>query len=302
VSSDNKFKKLIILEYGGTGYHELTVGGTTSIELENYPNAVYLSHRKSVSKNHELALVWVESPTSSIKISIDENFQVTFESKDEFQEECNQIFKSARNIYLQLDYRPAPDKPIEPTLVMEAKLIKQNLEVQAKTSELMKLYDLSQKQGIYNWATDILSSYLKEPFDQLYDSDAKKLIKVRGLDSLENEIEIRPDGKKHLLIATSGSWCGPCIKGLPKMREVYNQVNEKVLFVSTWNDPNLETFNNNHKDKKQEIIWPNLWDPYGITAKSIHTQIYPSYVLFDPNGIEVKRWDGKFPGDLDSYL
>lgn len=300
VESINKFRRLYVLEYNGTGPQELKMG-TNTLDLENYPNVVYLVHNKG-SKYDYLGLIWVEAKSSDLKISLGEDFNLEFERVDSFQDECTNIFRSADNIHRLMNYMPNSQKPLEPILAMEAKMIRQNLVVEASRTHLVKLVGLSRKHGINNWSTAYLSAYLQVPPDDLYHPDSKSLLKVQGLDEAENEVEIRPDGEKHMFVAISGSWCGPCIKSIPKMRSTYDEISNKVMFVSTWNDPNLVTFTDNHKEKKSLITWVSLWDPYGLTGKSFQTQIYPSYVLFDPQGKEVMRWSGKFPKDLADYL
>jgi thiol-disulfide isomerase/thioredoxin len=162
---------------------------------------------------------------------------------------------------------------------------------------LENLYEISQQREINNWSTDILSTFLREPTNNIYENG--KLFKVHGLDSLENEVVMTPNGEKHFLLAISGSWCGPCIKGIPKLKSTYDEVSEKVTFISLWNDPNLRTFRFNHIDVKQLISWTSLWDQYGLMANSLEIRAYPTYILFDPNGTEVNRWEGKLPSNLE---
>lgn len=299
ITSDNKLKNLEIREYNGTGSTKVSVGSNV-ISLENYPNAVYLYQQKGRSNSNFLPMIWVPTDTSIVQITMDGDYNVIFEDESLCQIELNKIFASSKNIHLgPFLYKPQQDKPLEPILALEAKAIIQNLEVVSDRNVLMNLFKLSEERGINNWSTDVLSAYVK---NNIYDQTAGKLIKISGLDSLENQVEIKPNSKKHILIAISGSWCGPCIKGLPKLREMYDRVSDQVIIVSTWNDPNLETFKNSHRDKKQVITWPSLWDPYGLMGNSLHIKAYPSYILFDPSGSEINRWDGEFPNNLKAYI
>ena len=297
---ENQLKNLYVQER--TGFPETRVSvGKNNIKLENYPNAVYIFSKKGRSNYHFMPMFWAASDTSTVYISIDEDFKITFENEGPFQAELNKVFKASKNIHMgPFPYAPQDDKPLEPVLAMEAKAIAQNTDVITEQTVLSVLLKLSEERGISNWSTEIISLYLRNPPTSIY--DAGKLIAVSGYDSLENKIEIAPDNQKYVLIAVSGSWCGPCVKGIPTMRKTYDKVSNKILFVSLWNDPNHDTFLNHHKDKKRYISWPSLWDQYGVMANALKTIVYPTYVLFDPSGKEIKRWEGKFPGDVEGLV
>lgn len=299
INSDTNIKNLKLAEHNSTGPIKLSVGHN-EMGLENYPNAVYLYQTKGSSYNY-LSMIWVPSDTSTIQISIDAEYKIKFLDESQYQQELSKIFSSS-NTFSLFPYTPHDNKPLEPILALEAKAIIQNLKVYTDQSVLKNLLKLSKQRGINNWSTEVLSAHLKEPSYQFYDQSASKLIKINGIDSLENHIEIKPNGNEYLLLAVSGSWCGPCIKGLPKLRKVYDSVSDKVIFVSAWNDPDLDTFRNNHRDKKHVITWPNLLDQYGVMSNAFQIKAYPSYILFDPLGNEITRWEGKFPNDITKYI
>ena len=245
-------------------------------------------------------MIWISADTSTVQVTIAANYNITFKDESPCQVELNKIFSSS-NTFSLFPYEPQNNQPLEPILALEAKAIIQNLKVYTDQKTLQNLLKLSQERGIVNWSTDVLSVYLN-PSNKYYDPLIGKLIKISGLDSLENQVEIVPSLEKHLLLAVSGSWCGPCIKGIPKLRKIYDSVSDKFIFVSIWNDPDLDTFMNNHHDEKQLISWSNLWDRYGLMANSFQIRAYPTYILFGPNGNEVNRWSGKFPGELKDYI
>ncbi len=305
INSNVKYEYLAILEHISTNPQKLT-DKYNELKLENYPNAVYLIYSKSiktysVSNPKFLAMIWVDSDTSTIEITIDKDYNVSFKNENEYQRELNEIFK-ASDIWQSFPYEPKPDKPLEPILALEAKALIQNLDIVTETAVLENLYKLSRQRNINNWSTAIIAAYLKEPPNALYDKKARKLLKIKGLDSLQNYVEVKPDGKKYLLVILSGSWCGPCVKGLPKLRNIYDSVSDNFLFVSAWNDTDLNTFKYNHRDKKKVISWPSLWDQYGLMANALQINAYPTYILFDSQGNEIKRWEGKVPNNLKDYI
>ncbi|XOV92714.1 MAG: TlpA family protein disulfide reductase [Bacteroidota bacterium] len=299
VKSEGKVKNLKVYERNLTT-PTILKAGANDIELEHYPNAVLLLNQRSASKFEYLSFIWVSSDTSTIEISINDNNIVGYTDLSPYQLELNKIFESS-NKWSLFPYEPSDDFPLEPILALEAKALITNLKAHTSRDVLSNLLKLGQKRGIDNWSTDVLTSYLKELPGYFYNESTKKLSRIHGLDSLENKIELEPGGKDYLMVIASGSWCGPCIKGLADIKKVYDNVNEKVSFVSLWNDSDLNMFVNNHRDKKQVISWTNLWDQYGLMANALRVQAYPSYILFDPQGNEIKRWDGKFPNDLEEY-
>lgn len=298
VKSDGKIKNLKVYERNMTP-PTIIKPGVNEMKLEHYPNAVYLFKQKSASNFEILSFIWVSSDTSTIAISLDEDYKVTYADLNPHQVELNRIFVTSDKFNL-FPYEPRDELPLEPVLALEAKALISNLKAFTSRDVLSNLLKLSQQRGIDNWSTEVLSAYLKESPDYFYDKSTKKLSKIHGLDSLENLIELEPGGTDYTMVIASGTWCGPCIKKLPDLKKVYDDVSDKVMFVSLWNDTDLNTFVNNHRDKKQVISWTNLWDKYGLMASALEVQSYPSYILFDPQGIEIKRWD-KFPNDLEQY-
>ncbi len=301
IRGDAKVKNLVFLQQINSFPLDL-VAGTNEIELDSYPNAFYMmlkSPLKSSAKWKYLPMIWVPSDTSLIEITIDANYNFEFSGKDEYQIELDKIFESSNKFSL-FPYEPGMDRPLEPILVLEAKSILQNLKNYTERTVLVNLLELSKVRNIDNWSTQVISTYIQRPSDDIY--SAGKLKRIFGLDSQENFVEVSLDTKKFLLVHVSGSWCGPCVKGIPDLRKSYDELNAKLEFVSLWNDPRLETFIYLHQEKKQQIVWSNIWDRYGLMANALQVNSYPTYILFDQNGMEVKRWEGKLPGNLEDIL
>lgn len=286
---------------------EEAVGGLTDIglgknevNLENYPNAIYLYESKSKSKARLLGLVWVESAESIIELNFDENLNYDLKPQSENQNGLDLIAQHSRNIFSSpLTYDVEEDTSLEPVLVMEAKLLRHSPFSQANRKKLIELLKESEKRNVSNWATNIISSFVEH---NVYDLENNQLNQVVGIDRDEEKIIVRPDGEKYLLLAISGSWCGPCVKSLPKMRKLHDKVSDRVHFVSSFRDRDMDMFLNAHMDKKSLINWTNLYDPVGLMAGGLNIYAYPTYVLFDPSGKKLEQFDGKLPGDLDKYL
>lgn len=84
------------------------------------------------------------------------------------------------------------------------------------------------------------------------------------------------------------SWCGPCIRQVKVLKELYEKYNGKgleFLSVAVWDEPE----NTIQAIKDHEILWPQI-----INAQSIPTDLYgisgiPCIILIAPDGTIVSR-------------
>ena len=301
IKSDDRLRNLKIFEHVNTFPFDVSIG-VNKLNLTNYPNAIYLMHQpvlKNSGNSKMMVMIWIPSETSSIEIKIDSDYAVVFSEESSAQLELNSIFRASNKISV-FPYKPDMARPLEPILALEAKSIIQNSKSYTERTTLENLIDLSKSRNINNWSTLVITAYLNEPADQIY--SARQLKKVIGLDSLENSVDVKLNTNKFMLVHVSGSWCGPCVKGLPDLRKSYDKVNLRVEFVSLWNDTSMKQYRYLHQDKKQSIIWTSLWDRYGLMASALQVTSYPTYILFDKSGVEIKRWEGKLPGNLEEAM
>ena len=111
-------------------------------------------------------------------------------------------------------------------------------------------------------------------------------------------VDVVPKGK-YVLIDFWASWCMPCLKEIPKMKEVYKKYNEKGLTIigisldrvkDSWSEairknnlnvwPQILSSETNEKDEKEN----NLSYLYNCDA-------IPFYVLIDKEGKVVAKWE-----------
>ena len=105
--------------------------------------------------------------------------------------------------------------------------------------------------------------------------------------------------KTFVLLDFWASWCMPCLKEIPKMKEVYKKYNEKGLTIigisldrvkDSWSEairkynlnvwPQILSSETNEKDEKEN----NLSYLYNCDA-------IPFYVLIDKEGKVVAKWE-----------
>jgi thiol-disulfide isomerase/thioredoxin len=115
--------------------------------------------------------------------------------------------------------------------------------------------------------------------------------------------------KKYMLLDFWGTWCGPCIKGIPALREVHEKYNKDIEVISIAGEQKADTANVLSAIARYNMPWKHfmfcknvefnkelLLDQYRITA-------YPTYILINSEGVIVQRQIG-FNGtdEIKNYL
>lgn len=98
---------------------------------------------------------------------------------------------------------------------------------------------------------------------------------------------------KYVWIDFWASWCAPCKKAFPHMKEIYAQYREKgleILGVST--DSKIEPWLNILPNLQNP--WPQVWDNKNIMSEFAVTA-FPTSFLIDPNGVILLKEIGYDP-------
>lgn len=93
---------------------------------------------------------------------------------------------------------------------------------------------------------------------------------------------------RYTLVDFWASWCGPCARQVPVLKEIYNDYKDKgldVLGVAVWDKPE----DTKRAVEMHELPWDNI-----IDAQRIPTDIYgingiPCIILFGPDGTILSR-------------
>lgn len=86
------------------------------------------------------------------------------------------------------------------------------------------------------------------------------------------------------------SWCVPCIKQMPELKELFSKVDgNRVQFMSMAIDE--EQFKNwNDADKKQQFPWNSYWDKEREIGNFLGISYIPQGVLIDRSGKVLERF------------
>jgi thiol-disulfide isomerase/thioredoxin len=95
------------------------------------------------------------------------------------------------------------------------------------------------------------------------------------------------------------SWCGPCIKGIPDIKNIYNKHNKNLKIIGISLDQNKEDWQKAVNEHQIEI-WPQILSNYVLDNNYFRnemdlTEIYnvkiiPTYIFIDMQGKVIAVW------------
>lgn len=242
-----------------------------------------------------------------------------------FSKRFDPLVKMARSII---------DSSFTPNRTKEEKKLFTNLynrvcEIENDVAESFIKENTNNAVGAY-----ILYRYLRlEDYDKLnkiYNSFSKELKSTGYLQNIQKKLialsKLQPDKKaidftaqtadntsirlsdlkgKYVVLDFWGSWCQPCMKGLPKMKEYYHKYqNDLVLIGIACKDKETDWRN---AITQYQINWPSILNHAGETDLSVKYNIeaYPTKILIDRNGNFIEAFVGEsesFYQKLDSLF
>lgn len=99
--------------------------------------------------------------------------------------------------------------------------------------------------------------------------------------------------KPLILLDFWGTWCGPCIEGIPTLKSLYERYNNKLSIVSIAFDDNREVVRNfvDSAHMKWRQLYNSFMNPSIISKFKIES--YPTFILLDNNKKIIYRGSGE---------
>jgi thiol-disulfide isomerase/thioredoxin len=99
--------------------------------------------------------------------------------------------------------------------------------------------------------------------------------------------------RKYVVLDFWGSWCAPCLYGIPKMKEYYNKYKTQIEFVGiACNDTESEW---RKAIENNQMIWPQILnDKLSMDISSLYgVSSYPTKFIIDQNGQIINKFIGE---------
>jgi thiol-disulfide isomerase/thioredoxin len=105
-----------------------------------------------------------------------------------------------------------------------------------------------------------------------------------------------PSTDKYTLLDFWGTWCGPCIAGLPNLKEFYQKYKDRIELVSIAHDKDIEKVKKFIEEK--EMNWVHKFEnnaekkPEKLVEK-LKVECFPTFILLDKSGKIISRGCGE---------
>ncbi len=184
-----------------------------------------------------------------------------------------------------------PNKTYEEFLIEYADKIKKNSNSLYYISFFATTPDYYKSKEDYE---NLLKLFSPEMQNSIWGKMAKKHYRLAKLDGINNIVLINPLTKenekiilepvKYTLFCFSSSWCAPCRKKIPLLKEIYEKTKENLNLVYITTDESVTIDDWNRLMEKENIKWRSLW----LTDKNLKydwkISAIPDYILVYPDG------------------
>lgn len=155
-------------------------------------------------------------------------------------------------------------------------------------------------KGVFRPVKEATELYLK---DQLQRAELKTLIEEGGIapdfalkDPKGKTVTLSSHRGKWVVLDFWGSWCSWCIKGMPRMKSVYEQYADKLEFIGIACGDKEETWR--MAVERLKLPWIHVIDPMEAPVKEsvaarYAVEGYPTKVIITPEGTIHKIFKGE---------
>lgn len=102
-------------------------------------------------------------------------------------------------------------------------------------------------------------------------------------------------GKEFILLDFWGTWCAPCIEGIPDLKKLYEENGAILQIVSICSDDARNIQKLEKIIREQNMSWIHVFDDYSIEnsiVNKFHVSAFPTFILINKDGRIISRGDG----------
>ncbi len=113
----------------------------------------------------------------------------------------------------------------------------------------------------------------------------------------KQQISLTKNRDRYLLLDFWGTWCAPCIKGIPALKKMRQNNFDKIDLVSVAYDKPKDTSQLRKLIAENEMNWSHVWvardasDPDNL-IKMLKVEAFPTFILVDVKGEIIFRGSG----------
>ncbi len=106
-----------------------------------------------------------------------------------------------------------------------------------------------------------------------------------------NTVSLSDFRGKWIIIDFWGSWCSPCLKGMPELKGIYRQYADKIEIIGIDCNDSEESWRD--AVARLELPWVSLYQPENDTvSKTYGVSAFPTKVVVNPKGKIQKIYSG----------
>jgi thiol-disulfide isomerase/thioredoxin len=150
------------------------------------------------------------------------------------------------------------------------------------TDDIRKVFEKFSNEVKSSHYGSKINDYL-EKYDYKYMTEFEN----HNLLSMQSGVKepIIQDTSKYNLIIFSASWCGPCRAAIPKYKQIYDDLSDKIImtYVSTDKPEDVDKWKKLMDEN--EIKWRSLFamDEQTTVSNKYYVRAIPSYILLSPS-------------------
>ena len=276
----------------GDVLHRIPSSGILTMTIKNLPKIIAI---RSIGKKGKVLThqsIWLKGSSLQISGSINDQIVILPSENGEPLEE--ELYTKYDKIDLQKDPSFIPSQPF--LVYVQNRL---SFKEVAYIEEVLKRTPAADQDF---WAAKKLKAYLMEMDAVGYDPANKQFPHLNGMnrDGVIEKFE-RPQDK-FLLIDFSSSDCKPCLAEIDALVVLQNAYEKELELLTLWNDPQQEAWLSISKKQKAKINWISLRDDSQAIFKKFDIKVYPTYLLINPKGEVVKKWQGISTEKIKKFL